>query len=154
MQVELEQRGQKLVSFEEIVETTVDAKAKAAFKPRSYACNTNQYCLRDCWPSPGKTNTQGQSMIDPWVEEPKLKFQEQKALVFQRFNSAETSEQARKEKKKKEKRERRNREKRPQDTTPATGVNITNIFGGHSSGIGGWGGKVLKEFRSGHLLQL
>ena len=45
MQVKIEQRGRELDSFEEIVEKAIDAKAKAALKPRSYACNTNQYFL-------------------------------------------------------------------------------------------------------------
>ena len=45
VQVEMEQRGQKLDSFEGIVKKTVDAEAKAAFRPRSYARNTNQQCF-------------------------------------------------------------------------------------------------------------
>ena len=145
VQVEMEQRGWALDSFEEIVEKTVDAKAKAALRPRSYARDTNQYCFRGSRPSAAKTSAEGQPMKDPRVEEPKLKSQEQKSLASQRSDSAETSEQARKEKKKKEKRERRNRERRPQDTTPATGVNTTNTSGGHSSGGGGGGGRSQKD---------
>ena len=41
MQVEIEQYGQELNSFEEIVKKTVNAKTKAAFRPFFYACNTN-----------------------------------------------------------------------------------------------------------------
>ena len=43
--VEIEQRGQKLDSFEEIVEKAVDAKIKVALRPGSYACETNQHCF-------------------------------------------------------------------------------------------------------------
>ena len=59
MQVEMKQRGQELNSFEEIVQKTVDAKAKAALRPRSYICNTNQYYLRGSRLSAAKTSTQG-----------------------------------------------------------------------------------------------
>ena len=41
MWVQIEQCGRELNSFEEIVEKTVDAKAKAALRPCSYARNTN-----------------------------------------------------------------------------------------------------------------
>ena len=44
--VKMEQRGQELDSFEELVEKAVDAKAKAALRPRSYARKTDQHCLR------------------------------------------------------------------------------------------------------------
>ena len=141
----MEQRGRELDSFEEIVEKAVDAEAKAALRPRSYARDTDQHCLRGSRPSAAKSSAQGQPMKDPRVEEPKPKSQEQKASAPQRSDSAETSEQARKEKKKKEKQERRNQERRPQDTTPATGVNTTNTLGGHSSGGGGGGGRSQKD---------
>ena len=93
VQVKIEQRGWELDSFEEIVEKAVDTKAKAALKPCSYACDTDQYCLQGSWPSAAKTSAQGQPMKDPRVEEPKPKSQEQKALASQRLNSAETSEE-------------------------------------------------------------
>ena len=57
VQVKMEQRGRELDSFEEIVEKAVDAKTKAAFKPRSYVRNTNQYCLWDSRPFAAKTST-------------------------------------------------------------------------------------------------
>ena len=145
VQVEMEQRGQELDSFEEKVEKAVDAKAKAAFRPRSYARNTDQYCFWGSWPSAAKTSTQGQPMKDSQVEEPKPKSQEQKALAPQRSDSAETSKQARKEKKKKEKRKRCNQERRPHDTISATGVNTTNTLGGHSSRGGDEGEKSQKD---------
>ena len=71
--VEMEQRGRELDSFEELVEKVVDAEAKAALRPCSYARKTDQHCLRDSWPSVAKANTQGQPMKDPRVEEPKSK---------------------------------------------------------------------------------
>ena len=127
VKVEMEQRGRELDSFEELVEKAVDAEAKAALRPRSYARETDQHCLRGSWPSAAKTSTQGQPMKDPRVEEPKSRSQESKAPASQRSSdNAETSEQAWKEKKKKEKRERRNRERGPQNSTPTTGANSTS----------------------------
>ena len=61
----MEQRGQELNSFKKIVEKAVNAKAKAAFRPRSYACDTDQHCLWSSWPSAAKTNTQSQPIKDP-----------------------------------------------------------------------------------------
>ena len=46
VRVEMEQRGRELDSFEELVEKAVDAEAKAALRPRSYARKTDQHCLR------------------------------------------------------------------------------------------------------------
>ena len=43
--VEMEQRGRELDSFGELVKKIVDAKAKAAFRPRSYVCKTDQHCF-------------------------------------------------------------------------------------------------------------
>ena len=53
----MEQRGQELDSFEELVEKVVDAKAKAALRPRSYACKTDQHCLWGSRPSAAKAST-------------------------------------------------------------------------------------------------
>ena len=95
IRVEMEQRGRELDSFEELVEKAVDAEAKAALRPRSYARETDQHCLQGSRPSAAKTSTQGQPMKDPRVEEPKSRPQELKALAAQRStNNAETSEQA------------------------------------------------------------
>ena len=46
IRVEVEQRGQELNGFEELVEKAVDAEAKDNLRPRSYTCETNQYCFR------------------------------------------------------------------------------------------------------------
>ena len=46
VRVEMEQRGRELDSFEELVEKAVDAEAKAALRPRSYARETDQHCLQ------------------------------------------------------------------------------------------------------------
>ena len=101
VRVEREQRGRELNSFEELVEKAVDTEAKTALQPRSYACKTDQHCLRGSWPSAAKTSTQSQLMKDASVEKPNSKPQELKAPAFQRSNSSETSKQAWKEKKKK-----------------------------------------------------
>ena len=54
----MQQRGQELDSFEELVEKAVDAKAKVALRPLCYARRTNQYCFCGSWPSAAKSNTQ------------------------------------------------------------------------------------------------
>ena len=130
IRVEIEQRGQELDSFEKLVEKAVNANAKAALRPRSYACKTDQHCLRDSRPSAAKASTEGQPIKDPRVEELK-KLEESKAPAAQRSNNIKTSEQAQKRKKKKD---RRYYGQKLQDSTPATGVNLTNTLGGDSSG--------------------
>ena len=119
----MEQCGQELDSFEEQVKKAVDAKAKAALRLDSYACKTDQSCLRRSRPSAAKASTQGQPMKDPRVEEPK-KSQELKAPAPQRSDSFETSEQAHKGKKKKNKQHRG--QKRQKCSTLATKVNNTS----------------------------
>ena len=99
----MEQCGQELNSFEEIIEKTVDAKAKATFRPRSYACKTDQHYIRGSWPFAAKANTQSQLVKDPKVKEPKSRTQKLKVPALQCSNSAKTSKQAQKEKKKKDK---------------------------------------------------
>ena len=41
VRVEIEQRGRELNSFKELIQKAVDAKAKAALRPRFYACKTD-----------------------------------------------------------------------------------------------------------------
>ena len=125
VRVEMEERGRELDSFKELVEKTVDAEAKAALRPRSYARKTNQYCLWGSRPLAAKASTQGQPMKDPRVEEPKSRPQESKAPAPQRPDSAETSEKARKEKKKNDRRNKKDRRAR-EGSPPATGVNTTD----------------------------
>ena len=81
VKVKMEQCGRELNSFEELIKKAVDAEAKAAFRPRSYACKTDQYCLRGSRLSAAKTSTQGQPMKDPRVEEPKSRPQKLKAPI-------------------------------------------------------------------------
>ena len=76
MQVKIEQRGQKLDNFKEIVKKAIDAKAKAAFRLCSYAYDTNQHYLWGNWPLAAKTNIRGQPMKDPQVEKLKPRSQE------------------------------------------------------------------------------
>ena len=45
MRVEIEQRGREFNNFKELVEKTVNAKAKAILRPHSYTCKTNQHYL-------------------------------------------------------------------------------------------------------------
>ena len=101
----MEQGGRELNSFEELVKKTVNVEAKAALRPRSYACKTDQHFLRGSQLLAAKGSTQGQPMKDLMVKEPK-KPQKSKAPAPQRSNSTETSVQAWKEKKKKDRRYR------------------------------------------------
>ena len=57
IQAKIEHRGCELDSFEELVEKANDAEAKAALRPRTYAWDTNQYCLRGNRPEPEKAKT-------------------------------------------------------------------------------------------------
>ena len=56
VKVEIEQRGQELDSFEKLVKKTVNAKAKTALRPRSYACKTDQHCFQGSQPSIAKAS--------------------------------------------------------------------------------------------------
>ena len=96
----MEQRGRKLDSFKELIKKAVNAKAKAALRPRSYARKTDQHCLQSSWPSTAKASIQSQPMKGPRFKKPKSKPQKLKAPALQRFNNAETSEKAQNEKKK------------------------------------------------------
>ena len=58
IKVEMEQRGQELNSFKELVKKTVDVKANAPLRPCFYACKTDQHCLWGSRPSAAKANTQ------------------------------------------------------------------------------------------------
>ena len=110
----MEQRGQELNSFKELVKKASNAKAKAALWPHFYACKTDQHCLRGSQLSTAKTSTQGQPMKDPRVEESKSRPQKSKAPALQRStNNAENSKQVWKNKKKKEKQDRRNWKRGP-----------------------------------------
>ena len=45
VRVEIEQWGQELDSFKELVKKAVDAKAKIALQPHCYAHKIDQHCL-------------------------------------------------------------------------------------------------------------
>ena len=100
VRVEIEQRGQELDSFKKLVKKTVNAKDKAAFRPCSYACETNQHCLWGSWPSAAKVSIQSQRMKDSKIEKAKSRLQKAKTPPFQCSNSAEIFKQAQKKKKK------------------------------------------------------
>ena len=125
VRVQMEQRGRELDSFKELVEKAIDAEAKATLRPRFYAREIDQYCLRGSRPLAAKASTQGQPMKDPRVEEPKSRPQESKVPALQRSNSAETSEKAWKEKKKNDCQNKKDCRAR-EGSTPATGVNTTD----------------------------
>ena len=128
----MEQRGQEFDSFKELVQKIVDAEAKAALWPRSYICDTNQYCLRGsqiAYSTTAKILSQGHQMKSPQVKETK-KPQESKPLDFQRSENAETSEKARKEKKNNCRHWRGHRAPKggrlQEESTPSTGIDNTS----------------------------
>ena len=57
VKVKIEERGWELNSFKEFVKKAVDAKAKVAFWPRSYAYKTDQYYFRGSRPWAAKAST-------------------------------------------------------------------------------------------------
>ena len=123
VRVKIEQRGQELNSFKELVKKTVDVEAKTALQPRSYACETDQNPLRGNRLLVAKASTKGQPMKDPKVKKSKSRTQESKTPAPQHSNSVETSEQARKKKKKKDK---QHQGQKPQKgSTPTTRSNLT-----------------------------
>ena len=82
IQAEMEQRGRELDRFKELVEKTVDAKAKAVLRPCSYARETDQHYSqgsRLAHSTTAKAQGQGSSIKDPRVEEPKSKPKEPKS---------------------------------------------------------------------------
>lgn len=95
IKAKMDQRGRELDSFEELVEKAVEAEAKAALQPASYAFETDHRCPR------GSRPAYTAKIKDPKPEYPKSKPQESKASNPQRSENTETSEKARKEKKKK-----------------------------------------------------
>lgn len=113
-----------------MIEKAVDAETKAGLQSTSYIREMDQRSQRGNRPAhvtAAKAQTQGSSMKDPRVEEPKPGPPESKATNPQPPESAETSEKARMEKKKKkwqmEKRDKKD------STTPATGANASNMSG-------------------------
>ena len=82
MKVKIEHCSWELDSFEELVEKAVNAKPKAAFRPRSYACKTDKLCLQGSQPSAAKSGTQSQPIKEPRVEKSKSRPQELNAPTF------------------------------------------------------------------------
>ena len=58
VRVKIEQRSREIDSFKELVKKAVDAKAKTAFRPRSYPCKTDHHCLQSSRPSAAKASNQ------------------------------------------------------------------------------------------------
>ena len=101
VRVEIEQRSRELNSFKELIKKAINAEIKAAFWPRSYACQSDQHCFQGNQPSAAKASTQSKPIKDLRVEEPKSKPQELKTPASHHFNNAETSKKTWKENKKK-----------------------------------------------------
>ena len=103
IQAKIEQRGQKVDSFEKLMQKAVDVEGKAVLWPGFYICYTNQYYFRGSRPTHSITANilpQGYPIKDPQVEEPE-KSQELKPPALQHSENAETFEKTQKKKKNK-----------------------------------------------------
>ena len=67
----MEEYGQELNSFEEIVKKTIDAKNKATFRPCFYARKIDQHWLWGSWAVGTKAGNQSQPIKDSRFEKPK-----------------------------------------------------------------------------------
>lgn len=100
VQAKMEQCGRKLDSFQDMVQKTVNAKAKSSFQPCFSACKTDQHCPQDIRPANSTTaKSQRSLMKNPRVKE--FKTQTQKATLSCYSKSIESSKKDWKEKKKK-----------------------------------------------------
>ena len=100
LRVKMEQYGQKLDSFKEIVEKRVDAKTKVALRPHCYNCNIDQYYLQSCWLSATKTSIQGQWIKGAKVDRPKSRPKSQKYQLFGILKMLKTLKRLRKRRRK------------------------------------------------------
>lgn len=83
--VEIEKRGCKFNSFEELVEKTINAKAKTTPKPCFYAQKTEQHCSRDrhlVHSTTTKDESQSSFIKDPRAKKFRRKPQEPKLLAL------------------------------------------------------------------------
>ena len=92
---ELEHRNLELESFDQIIKKAINAEAKSALCPRSSTKEMNQHYPQDNRPA-NSIKSQGSTMKDPRLEEPKVRGTEAPPGP----KRSESSEKARKEKKK------------------------------------------------------
>ena len=112
---ELEHRDLELESFDQMIKKAIDDEAMSALRSRSSTKEIDQHCPRGNQPA-NFTKNQGNTMKDPWSEEPKVRGTEAPSGP----QRSESSEKAWKEKKK----EQQQRDQECQEGfTPATGVN-------------------------------
>ena len=114
----MEQQDRESIDFEEIVQRTVNAEAKAGLRSSSMVRDSDIRCPRGHRPSnsvAAKVQTQGSKDSHP--EEPKVK-----EVRPTRAEASEPSKQARKEKKKK-----RHQERQDKDQTLASTANATEV---------------------------
>ena len=119
----MEQRGQELDNWTEIIKKAVDVEAQASLQPSFYIKEIDQECLRGNWPNSTKASTQSNSIKDSRTEKPWFKLQEHKASAPQ--YQAEASENARKKKKKED--QWFGQDQKHESSTPATKVNIAKF---------------------------
>lgn len=104
IKAQIEQRGRELDSWEELAKESVDAEAKAGHQPTSFVREMDQRCPRgncSAHTTTAKAPTQGSSIRDPRVKEPKTKLQEPKSSAPQRSENTEAfDKKLRKDKKK------------------------------------------------------
>ena len=133
IQAQMDERGRDLETWEEVIKKAIDAEAKAARQPQSLMKEMDNCCLWGYRPTKTDELAREPKIIDKNSSRP----QESKAQALQRSENADTSkDKAQKDRKKRERQDKRDRqhwEQGEEDFPPATGVNITNTSGGHSS---------------------
>ena len=131
IKAQMEQRGREKDSWEELVEKTIDAEAKASLQPSSFVRDMDQRCPQGSRPAHA-TVAKLQASWDPRNDSSEKAPAQHKPPhsshpYSSRSENGETSEKnARKEKKK---RHRREQARRGSISTSANGVNTTNVNG-------------------------
>ena len=132
----MEQRGRELDSWEQLIEKTIEAKAKAGLQPSFILREIDQRCPRGnrlAHTTAAKSQASASSARDP-----RTKPSTKKALApdkppdSSRTEHGETSDKKVRKKKKKKQRHK-NVEQAGKDSTPATGVNASSIAVGKTS---------------------
>ena len=133
IQAQMDERGQDLDTWEEVIENAIDVGAKAACQPQLLMREMDNQCLQSH--RPVKFDEPTKELKDSDKNSSRL--QEPKAQALQHSDNADTSKKARKEKK--NNRWHRRGHRAPQDgrsqegSTQAIGVNNTSTSEGKNS---------------------
>ena len=126
IRAEIEQHGRELDSFEDKIQKAVNAEAKAALRPRSATCETDQHCLWGTRPANSTaTKSQGSPMKDSRVKEPKARTQEATSLYHPK--STKTFKRKSRKEKKKQRHLALERARNNSGSVPITKVYVPNV---------------------------